>query len=280
VTLRANASFGSMKVALLESRLADETAAMVRRLGGDPVSAQTVVEAEIDAGAAIDELIDRLADPAERLVIFLTGAAVARVCAIAEQRGRASPLHQGLAAAAIVARGPKPMGALARRGIRHAIGVPEPFTTADVIATLEAMPVSGREATIVHYGERSDPIVAHLQRRGALVRELMVYEWRLPDDVAPLSAMIDALIAGDIPVLAVTSQVQLRHLMAVAGPRQQALIDALNRHVLVGAVGPTCADACSRAGIDRVVMPRHPKLAALLHALADAATPPTLEQSS
>ena len=58
-------------------------------------------------------------------------------------------------------------------------------------------------------------------------------------------AAIDAIIAGDMPVLAFTSQIQIRHLLDVAGPRREALLDALNTHVLVGAVGPTCAAACT-----------------------------------
>ena len=133
------------------------------------------------------------------------------------------------------------------------------------------MPVEGREVTVVHYGERNEPIVSHLEARGARVRELMLYEWRLPADVAPLSQAIDALIAGDIPVLAFTSQVQVRHLLEVAGPaRREALLAALNATVLVGAVGPTCAAACTAAGIRAVVAPEHPKLAPLLQVLARA----------
>ncbi|HET7218783.1 MAG TPA: uroporphyrinogen-III synthase [Vicinamibacterales bacterium] len=268
--MRPGAGFGGAKVALLESRLADETATMVRRLGGEPVSAASVVEAEVDAHTAIADFIDRAPTPGEHIVIFLTGAAVARVFATAEALGRVSRLHQRLTEAVLVARGPKPAGALARRGIVHAIAVPDPFTTADVITSLESLPVGARPVTVVHYGERNDALVAHLQGRGARVDELMVYEWRLPANVAPLSALVDALIAGQIPVLALTSQVQLRHLLIVAGDRHDALIGALNRQVLVGAVGPTCAAACRAAGIDRVVMPDHPKLAPLLHALAGA----------
>lgn len=266
----AGVTFGGVKVALLESRLAEETAAMVRRLNGDPVAAPSVVEADVDAHDAIARFLDRARAPGDRLIIFLTGVAVARVFAIAEQLGRTTDLQQCLAGAAIVARGPKPAGALARRGVTHAIGVADPFTTADVITVLASLPVAGRHVTLVHYGERNDALAAHLEERGAFVHELMVYEWRLPDDVSPLSAVIDALIAGRIPVLALTSQVQLRHMLAVAGQRSGALVDALNRHVLVGAVGPTCAAACAVAGIERLVIPAHPKLAPLLHALAAA----------
>jgi uroporphyrinogen-III synthase len=120
----------------------------------------------------------------------------------------------------------------------------------------------------VHYGERSVPIVALLTERGARVSELLVYEWRLPWNIDPLSSAIDALARGEIPVLVLTSQIQVRHLFEVAGERGARLREALNRHVLVGAVGPTCAAACSAAGIRQVVTPPQPKLGPLLHALA------------
>ena len=265
------AHFGGARVVLLESRMAAETAAIVRRLGGDPVSAPSLSEVDVDADEAVLSFIDRLSATREPVVVFLTGAAVTRLFAAADRLGREAALLEGLAGAAIVARGPKPAGALARHGLSTSRTVPEPFTTTDVIDTLDAMPVEGRNVTVVHYGERNEPIVSRLEARGAQVRELMLYEWRLPADVAPLSQAIDALIAGDIPVLAFTSQVQVRHLLQVAGPgRCQALLAALNATVLVGAVGPTCAAACSAAGIRDVVAPEHPKLAPLLHILAVA----------
>ncbi len=46
-------SFGGARVLLLESRLAAETAAMVRKLGGEPISAPAVIEAQIDADSAV-----------------------------------------------------------------------------------------------------------------------------------------------------------------------------------------------------------------------------------
>ena len=266
--------FGGARVLLLESRLAAETAAMVRRLGGEPVSVPAVVESEIDADGPVREFVQRLdGERAEggELVTFLTGAAVVRVFAIAERLGLAAPLQDGLARATIVARGPKPTGALARRGLTPAIAVASPFTTADVLAALDRLPVEGRAATVVHYGERNEPIVAALRERGAVVRDLTVYEWRLPADIAPLSAAIDGILGGDFAILALTSQIQLRHMLDVAGGRRAALVEALNTLVLVGAVGPTCAAACHDAGVVHVVVPQQPKLAALLAAVATAA---------
>jgi len=268
VTVASGATFAGARVALLESRLADEMATMVRRLGGEPVSAPAVSEVDVDADQAIAALIDRLSATRGSVVVFLTGAAVARVFAVAERLGRGTELQVGLTRADLVTRGPKPAGALGRRGLTPARAVGEPFTTAEVFTALESLVLRDRDVTVVHYGERSVPIVALLTERGARVSELLVYEWRLPWNIDPLSSAIDALTAGEIPVLVLTSQIQVRHLLDVAGTRRGRLIAALNQHVLVGAVGPTCAAACDAAGIHRVVTPPHPKLGPLLHALA------------
>ena len=274
------AGFSGAKVALLESRLADETAAMVKRLGGDPVSVPSLEEAPVDADEAIADLVERLSSGSAQVIVFLTGAAVARVFAVAERLGVASALRDGLAKAVVVARGPKPAGALARWGVTPLRSVREPFTTADVVDALEMIPVDGREATVVHYGEPNAQVVSSLTARGARVHELTVYQWRLPADVSALSAAIDGMIAGDIQVLGFTSQIQVRHLLEVAGSdRRGALLAVLNAPagestgrapVLVGAVGPTCAAACHAAGIDTPVVPDRPKLGPLLHSLARA----------
>jgi uroporphyrinogen-III synthase len=262
--------FRGARVAVLESRLAEETAAIIRRLDGEPVSAPAVMETDVEADGPIADVIDQLGASADRIVVLLTGVAVTRMFAVADRLGRAGALRDGLNQSIVVARGPKPAGALARRGVSRPLAVPEPFTTADVIATLDTVRVEGRPATVIHYGERNEAIVASLASRGADVRELTVYEWRLPEDVGPLVSVIDRLLAGEIPILALTSQVQLRHLLAVAGARREALVAALNRHVIVGAVGPTCAAACADAGIAPVVVPERPKLMPLFHALAAA----------
>ena len=270
--------FGGATVLLLESRLASETAAMVRRLGGDPVSAPAVAEAEVDADASVVATIEMLQAAPAPLVIFLTGVAVTRLFTVAERLQCAPALLAGLARSAVLARGPKPAGALTRRGLTAPKTVPEPFTTADVITALSEWPLEGRDVVVVHYGEPSEPILQHLQQRGACVTELLLYEWRLPDDLTPLDRAVDQILGGHIAVVAFTSQVQVRHLLEVAGPRRQPAVTALNTGAIVGAVGPTCEAACLAAGLTRIVTPVHPKLAPLLHALAAACSSPPAAQ--
>jgi uroporphyrinogen-III synthase len=270
-TSGSDPGFGGARVLVLESRLATETAAMVRRLGGDPVIAPSVVEMEVNADAPVESLVEAL-EEGNSVAVFLTAVAVNRLFAIADRLGLSDRLGRGLRAATTIARGPKPAGALARRGVPPAHTVAEPFTTTDVIRVLERIPVQRRDVTVVHYGERNETLVRRLRARGADLRELSLYEWRLPQDTGPLSAAIDAVILGEIPIVTFTSQIQVRHMIEIAGPRRERLVEALNEHVLVGAVGPTCAAGCMSVGVRPHVVPGHPKLGALLTALVQTYT--------
>jgi uroporphyrinogen-III synthase len=239
---------------------------MVRRLGGDPVIAPSVVEAELNADAPVESFVEALADGTP-VAVFLTAVAVTRLFSVADRLGITDRLRRGLRHATTIARGPKPGGALARRGIAPSYTVAEPFTTTDVIRVLEQIPVRRRDVTVVHYGERNETLVRRLKARGADLREISLYEWRLPEDIGPLSTAIDAVIAGQIPIVTFTSQIQVRHMIEVAGPRQDRLVAVLNERVLVGAVGPTCAAGCLSVGVRPHVVPGHPKLGAMLTAL-------------
>lgn len=66
----------------------------------------------------------------------------------------------------------------------------------------------------------------------------------LPEDTGPLRDFVRDP-TGRADAIAFTSQVQVRHLFTIAGEMGLAgrLSDALNRDLIVAAVGPVCADA-------------------------------------
>jgi uroporphyrinogen-III synthase len=68
-----------------------------------------------------------------------------------------------------------------------------------------------------------------------------------------------------------TTQVQVRHVFDVAARRgvSEELARALREHVLIGAVGPTVAQALAQRGVCPHVVPEHPKMGHLVVALAD-----------
>jgi uroporphyrinogen-III synthase len=182
--------------------------------------------------------------------------------------GRKHDLIRGLGSVAIVSRGPKPAAALAALGLRATHSTPSPHTTAELLGVLEPLPLAKAGMGVVHYGERNETVTTALRARGASVRELVLYEWRLPDDVTPLRTLVGQILAGEVDAVAFTTQVQVRHLFEVADGLGPALAEALDRRVVTGAVGPTCAAALRALGVHDLVVPDNPKLGPLLTGLA------------
>jgi uroporphyrinogen-III synthase len=120
----------------------------------------------------------------------------------------------------------------------------------------------------LHYGERSETLAETLLARGALLEELWLYKWLLPEDTRPLEQLVERIIAGDVDALAITCQIQFRHLMEVAARRSldHALLDALTR-VVVATVGPTCTAVLHAHGVEVDVIPNSPKMGPLVVSL-------------
>jgi uroporphyrinogen-III synthase len=256
-------------VALLESRQRSELASLVERLGGTPLSAPAVSEqpSHEDAGP----VLRRLLDGAFEMVIALTGAGVTALFKEAERRGLVEPVRTALARVTIACRGPKPQAALKRYELAPAIVTNKPHTTNDLLEALTATPLAGVPVLLLHYGERNAAFSAALVSRGADLDDVCLYEWALPEDLAPLHDVVARVIAGQVDVLLVTSQVQFRFLLqiAAAAGTADALVNALRERVIVGAVGPVCASALRAGGVVPDVLPAAPNSASLVGAVAD-----------
>jgi uroporphyrinogen-III synthase len=280
---KTTGSLAGRRVALLEARLASEAAALVRRLGGMPVSVPALREEAVSATAMVTAFLDNLATGDIAFVICQTGGGVNALFDEAAVLGRSGALLEGLARVPIVSRGPKPGAALASRGLRPTVTVPSPYTTGELLAVLGPLPVERAGVAIVNYGERNEALTGALEARGARTFELTLYEWRLPEDTAPLVGLVDQILAAEVDAVTFTTQVQVRHLFAVTDPRlRPALALALDRLVVTGAVGPTCAQALRSFGVEDIVVPENPKLGPLFAALASrlAARPPAAGEAA
>ena len=131
--------------------------------------------------------------------------------------------------------------------------------------------MNGKTIALVHYGERNDTAAGALRQQGAVVDEICLYEWRLPEDVAPLERLVGEIIDGKIDAVAVTSQIQIRHVFQIADKlgKSRGAGRRLSRNVVVAAVGPVCASALRSYGVVPHVQPSHPKMGPMLLALAD-----------
>jgi uroporphyrinogen-III synthase len=257
------------RIGLLEARLSSELAELVRREGGEPVCAPSVMEAPVDVTAHLPALIDDLRQRRIELIVFLTGAGATSLLDQARAIGVLETLIEALAVATTVCRGPKPAVVLRKHGIRVDVNARSPHTTAELLEALPDALVRGRGVAVLHDGGGNPTLVEALRVRGARVDELHSYEWRLPEHVEPMEELIRELLGGRLDAVAFTNQVQVRHLFELAARtnRTAALRYALQYRTIVGSIGPTCSVALEAFNAPPHVVASPPKMRPLVTAV-------------
>ena len=265
----ARTSLDGRRIALLESRKTEELAGMVERLGGVAVSAPTVRERPLPE--QVGAFLEGLQAGRFRMVVFLTGVGAAALLQEAEQRGSLEAAVEGLRRVTIACRGPKPLAVMRRYGLTPAVVTSKPHTTRELLEAVAEIDLAGAGVLLVHYGERNQELASALRARGAQLDEVCPYEWALPEDIAPIERVIEEAIAGTLDAMLFTSQVQCRHLFNVAerSGRSRRLADCLNENLVIGAIGPVCAEALRAFDLIPDVIPASPNMGGLIAAVAD-----------
>lgn len=258
-------------VAVLESRLGRQLVELIAKRGGRPLHAPALSEvADVDPSFVAGLIADLRSHPA-KIAIFQTGVGTHALFKATDVLGATANLLALLAQMTVVARGPKPTGALRSRGVRIDLNAEEPFTTAEVLRALQGVEVAGAHVIVQRYGATNVELEQALRERGAQVTEIPTYRWALPDDTRPLVALIDALERDEVDAVTFTNAAQVHNLFAIAGQqnRTAALKTALDR-ALVASIGPVCSDALGKFGVRVAIEPHPPKLGPLVSALAEA----------
>jgi len=181
--------------------------------------------------------------------------------------------HAALGKVQLVARGPKPIGALKELGLQAAVTVPEPNTWREILSTLDAdVDLQGKRIAIQEYGIANPELTAALQSRGAAVTLIPIYRWALPEDLAPLHSAIDKILGGEVDIALFTNGAQVDHLFQVASydKADGGLRLALDK-IVVASVGPVCTQVLEQFGLKPDIEPVHPKMGALLAEVAASA---------
>jgi uroporphyrinogen-III synthase len=269
-------SFNGLSVLALESRRAREIARLIENLGGVPIVAPSVREVALESNQEALEFVRNLSAGLVDVVIFTTGVGVKALASAIESICSSEELARRLNDVVVVARGPKPIAALKELGVSVSLTVPEPNTWRELLAILdqnkENFPVAGRRVAVQEYGVSNPELSAGLKERGAIVTLVNVYQWALPEDLAPLEQAIESVIRGDVHVLLVASSVQIRHLFEVAERMKKAdlLHEALSR-VVITSIGPLTSEEIRGRGLSVDIECTHPKMGFLAQEAAEKA---------
>jgi len=271
--------FAGLQVLALESRRASELSKLIATYGGQPIVAPAMKEVPLESNKDALEFAARLLAGEFDMVIFLTGVGARTLLGVVETSYKRNDYVRALQRTIVVARGPKPVAALREIDVIPALTVPEPNTWRQLLEALDeaahsevGICLTGARVAVQEYGVSNPELLDGLNERGARVTRVPVYQWALPDDVAPLRAAVQSLAEGKIDIILFTTSVQAVHLFQVAAEMnlEKEMRLGLNRGMVVS-IGPTTSEELSRLKVRVDFEPSHPKMGFLVKEAAERA---------
>ncbi|MCY1140913.1 uroporphyrinogen-III synthase [Actinoplanes sp. Pm04-4] len=254
-------------VAVTAERRRDEMAALLTRRGARVVTASAISIVPLADDEALHAATAACIGLAPDLVVATTGFGFRGWLEAAEGWGMAERLREVLGRARIIARGPKPCGAIRAAGLSEEWAA-KTESTDEILQRLLAEGVAGQRIVVQEHGEPQTEFVDALRGAGAAVVEVPVYRWVLPADLGPVRRLTEQIAAGQIDAVTFTSAPAVKAFLRVAGEGQSAVLERFGRETLVACVGPVTAAPLAERGIP-VVMPERYRLGALIKTLTD-----------
>jgi uroporphyrinogen decarboxylase len=264
--------FAGLTVAAFESRMGKEMAELITRHGGLPQVAPSMREIPLSENKEAFTFFEALQKEHFDLVVLMTGVGTKSLFQTLESKFPMSHIVNAFKRTTLAARGPKPVKALTELGLKANIVVPEPNTWREILATLdEKKPVQGLRIAVQEYGVSNPEFLQALKDRGAKeVVSVPVYRWALPEDVKPLTRLIQSILTENVQVALFTSANQINNVFEIAKGlgKEKQLVEAFSKMV-IGSIGPLATEALKARGLAADVEPEHPKMGFLVKETAE-----------
>ena len=255
------------RIGVTAARKADEQVTLLERRGASVVwaPALSVEPNRVDDAlqAATKEVLARPVD----VFLATTGIGMKQWFAAAEEWGLLEPLLESLGAAEILARGPKSVGALRRRGLRE-LWAPDSECFDDVLAHLRGRDLTGRRIVVQEHGQSLSMVAHALRRQGADVTTVTVYRVEPATDPEPVFRIIDLVADLDLDAVTFTSAPAVAAFMeaAFSTGRRDEVVSAFQADVVAACVGPVTSAAFEMWGVP-TIFPDRSRLAAMVKQL-------------
>jgi uroporphyrinogen-III synthase len=262
--------FDGLRVLSLESRRAEEMAALIRKQGGEPFVAPSMREVPLERHEEAFAFGGRLLHGEFDCVILLTGVGTRLLWKTLITKYPEEEFRNALRRLTTVVRGPKPSAVVRELGLTPDVHVPEPNTWRELLTVMQARPE--RRLALQEYGESNRELIEGLRAMGKEVTPIRIYGWELPEDTGPLRQAAAKLIAGEFDAVLLTTSTQIVNLMKIAAEEGigQQVLESL-RSAFIGSIGPTTSETLEEYGLKADFEPSHPKMGLLVNEAAGLA---------
>jgi uroporphyrinogen-III synthase len=267
VTNSERSGFEGLRVAGFESRRAAEMTRLLETAGAAAFVSPAMRELPLKQNEPVLAFARGVIAGDYDIVVLMAGVGFRFILRSIEGHVDVPAFLEALSRITTVARGPKPVAALKEAGLSAGVRIGEPNTWRDILAACrdEAPNVRGARIAIQEHGLPTPELQAGLEALGASVTRVPVYQWALPEDLAPLEANLRRIVAGEIDIVLFTSSRQVLHVLIVAQRLgiEEALRGAMSR-LVIGSIGPTTSETLRESGFAVAFEPEHPKLGYLV----------------
>ena len=270
-----HASFRGLRVLSLESRRAIEVAKLIRTYGGEPFVVPCMREVPLDSNTEALEFAAQLIRGEFDLVVFFTGIGVRAVVETVATKNDRETFLEALRKVKVAARGPKPYAVLREFKVPVTVTASEPATWRELMQVIEVgfgASLAKMRVAVQEYGASNPEFLLDLTLKCASVTKVPVYQWALPEDLAPLEECVHCIARGGYDVLLFMTAVQVIHLFQVAERMHcvPAMRAGLHSMVIIS-IGPTTTEELTHYGITPDFEPSRPKMSFIVNEAAQYA---------
>jgi uroporphyrinogen-III synthase len=256
------------RVGVTAARKVEEQVGLLERRGAGVVwaPALSLDPNQVDDASLLAATLEVLSRPID-LFLATTGIGLRTWFSAVEEWGLLDDLLAALGAAEILARGPKSVGALRRRGLRE-LWAPASEAFEDVLEHLRGRDLTGQRIVVQEHGQSLSTAAEALRRQGADVTTVTVYRVLSVEDPEPMFHLVDQIADRELDAVTFTSAPAIAALMGAAGStgRRNELIGAFRGDVVASCVGPVTAAAFDLWGVPSI-HPERSRLAAMVKQL-------------
>jgi uroporphyrinogen decarboxylase len=263
-------NFANLHVTAFESRRCAELAECIRQHGGQPLVSPAMREVAAARNPEAVDFANRVITGQVDALIFTTGAGVRRLVEQVQRHVDRTRFISAVADATTIVRGPKPAAALRELSIEPRHVTSQPHTWREILQLVDrAVPLANQTVGLQEYGQPNASLLAGLEARGAIVINLRLYHWELPEDTAPLSATLRHIADGQADVVLFTSSHQIINVLHLA--QRSGMADQLRqglRGAVIGSIGPDTTATLRQNDVTVDLQAEQPQMHALVQLAA------------
>lgn len=234
----------------------DESAQIIRAMGGKPYFIPTIEIKEISNLKPIMDFVAELEKDEVDYVVFMSVNGVKQLFNATEKLNQTNQLMKGLEKTTIIAIGSRTAEELKAHHI-HVDLVPTKYTSEGIAESMLHYDMRNKQVRIPRTTATNPTLKEKLAERGANVKEVHVYESALPSNENLKKEFLQKAKAGEIHAIIFGSALCAKNLFQMLNTAAgQELANILNSKTTVVAIGPVTSQALTELNVKIDVSPK------------------------